>query len=135
MKIKNIDLTPGDAESIRTEKEHVHISTHFGFTMSHFGLRPKAMHVLLAPSHAGKTTFTLSFLVSILKNKINAEKNLKIFCYWSEETIDNIATHLSSMGAVGNKISRIDHVSELDESEYLELRLFEYLETLNKEQS
>lgn len=125
--INSVNITPSDAIRLRDEKEHVHISSNFSFTASHFGLRPKAMHVLLAPSHAGKTTFTLSLLASILKDHVNKSKNLKIACFWSEESVDDIALHLASMGLIGQRVADIDMMSEID-SDITELALFEYLE-------
>lgn len=125
--IKNISLDKDKAAELRDFRKSVLIGSNFSFLASHFGLRPKAMHVLLAPSHAGKTTLTLSLIKSLLIDPNNKEKNVKIASYFSEESLEDIALHLSDMGLIGTRVEEVDMISEIDQPRN-ELELFEYIE-------
>lgn len=125
--IHNLELNAQKAAEIRDFKETVLIGSNFSFLASHFGLRPRHTHVLLAPSHAGKTTLVTSLIRSLLISPENKQKNLKMAVFLSEESINDIELRLSDMGIVGDRVKTIDFMSEID-TKINKLKLFEYLE-------
>ncbi|MFT5519621.1 MAG: KaiC/GvpD/RAD55 family RecA-like ATPase [Enterobacterales bacterium] len=81
-------------EKIR-ENNKVYFNTGFNFLNQHNGIRPNKMHLLVAPTHVGKSTLTNSLISSIIENN----EDVKILLYLTEETVEDFKGAISSMNA------------------------------------
>lgn len=60
-------MSPEDIDKINELNKKVHFPSKFMFLMAHYGLRLKEVHVLLAPTGAGKSTLAKSLALEISK--------------------------------------------------------------------
>ena len=62
--------------------------TKFNFLKQHNGIRPNKFHLFIAPTGVGKSTLTRSLIYDMLEKN----KDMRIFLYITEETIEDFET-------------------------------------------
>jgi len=82
--LESLKYTKEEADMLTQRNQTVEYATKLGFLRSHKGLRSHKMHLLIAPTHGGKSTAVRSILFDLLINN----KNKKILIWLTEETID-----------------------------------------------
>jgi len=70
------------AEEYEKDLRRVYIQSNLPFLQVHNGLRPGKLHLVLGPTHTGKTTLVRSLLHDIMNNNIK----MKVLVWLSEET-------------------------------------------------
>jgi KaiC/GvpD/RAD55 family RecA-like ATPase len=70
-----------EADQLLEENKKIHYKTSFGFLLAHNGIRKNKMHLLIAPTHSGKSTFVRS----ILRDYIFNNKESKSMLWLTEE--------------------------------------------------
>lgn len=120
--LDKIETTPQELNDYKKIINQIFIGSSFEFINQINGLRPGCLHLLLAPTHAGKSTIVFSILRSLfIKNeKIQAQ------LFLSEEKPIDAKLKFNSMFTNAPKETNIEIMSELDEKTD-QLRLFEYL--------
>lgn len=88
----------------------------FNFFKSHNGLRENKMHLVIAPTSAGKSTFVRSVLTDLLFRN----KDKKILLWLTEETRDEFITEFASTVPEHEVLSNLRIVSEMNTSYDLE---------------
>lgn len=84
------------------------------FLKSHRGIRPNKMHLLIAPTHAGKSTMVRSIICDfIFKNK-----DKKILLILSEESREDFVTEFSNTVPAHDILGNIRILSEQDWSDH-----------------
>lgn len=125
MGLDNFNIKQSEINELKKIHEQTFIKSNFPFIAQICGLRPKCLHLILAPTHAGKTTFILSLKRDLhLNNPDN-----KILCYYSEESKSDIKTKFAMMFDGDVEADDIDAIYELEEK-MPEIALFEYLELM-----
>jgi KaiC/GvpD/RAD55 family RecA-like ATPase len=125
MGLDNFTIQQNEIAELRKVHYQTYIKSSWQFISQVHGLRPKCLHLILAPTHAGKTTFVLSLKRDLYLN--NQDK--KILCYYSEESKADVRTKFAMMFDGDVNADCIDAIYELEEK-MPEVALFEYLEIM-----
>lgn len=98
----------------------------FNFLNEHNGWRPGKTHLILAPTHAGKSTLTRSLVWDFVTNT-----DYETVLVWlSEESKDDFKTEFSKIGLPKDKGQRIIIVSEQDGDLSLEQKKILFAESI-----
>lgn len=94
------------------ECQVVHFKSDFNFLREHNGWRPGKMHLLLAPTNTGKSSWARSVIWDLMINNVN----LNIGLYLSEESTEDFKREWSKVNLVGTG-NNLDVLSEQDEDQ------------------
>ena len=83
--------TEEEQDKYKAENEESHFKSNFGFLNSHNGLRRKKMHLFIAPTGVGKSTF----IRSLVRDVIFHNPGKKVFVWLSEETTKEFKVQMS----------------------------------------
>jgi len=87
-----IELDKQDIIKYKVENNKTYYFTGLKFLNCHRGIRPNKMHLLMAPTHAGKSTLTRS----IITDFVYRNKGKKVMLVLSEETKQEFEAELSN---------------------------------------
>jgi Fe-S cluster assembly ATPase SufC len=104
-----IELNKDDMLKYKIDNNKTYFDTSLGFLKCHKGIRPNKMHLLLAPTHAGKSTLART----IITDFIYKNKDKKVLLILSEETKQDFESELSNAVDADDIISNIHVYSEL----------------------
>lgn len=104
-----IELNKDDMLKYKVDNNKTYFETGLGFLKCHKGIRPNKMHLLLAPTHAGKSTLART----IITDFIYKNKGKKVLLILSEETKEDFESELSNAVDADEIISNIHVYSEL----------------------
>ena len=88
---EKLELSEDQIEDYKNQTAKSHFRSNFNFLKSHNGLRKNKLHLLIAPTHAGKSTFVRSVICDLVFR--NSDK--KILLWLTEETIDEFKQEFS----------------------------------------
>jgi GTPase SAR1 family protein len=113
MYASKIELDEEQIKKYKTNSNKIFFETKLNFLKCHRGIRPNKMHLLIAPTHAGKSTLVRSLLCDyVFRNK-----DAKVLLILSEETRQDFLTEFSNTVPVHDVLSNIRVLSEQDWSD------------------
>lgn len=124
---EQFDETQEQARALTEESGECHYRSKLNFLKSHNGLRKNKMHMLIAPTHSGKSTFVRSIVRDIVFN--NQDK--KILIMLSEESVKEFKEEFYKGVPVGSHLKNLLAVSQKGSSysrEEFKARLLEIIE-------
>jgi hypothetical protein len=112
-----LELNQATADFFLHEQNREHLKTSFNFLKEHSGWRPGNVHLLIAPTHAGKSTWVRSVLWDIVTNNGFHGDSCSIGVHLSEESVDEFRLEVSKMRIPWDELSvEISVRSEQDET-------------------
>jgi len=99
--------------------------SHYNFLTTHRGFRDGKMHVLMGPTHAGKSTLVRSIVVDYLE--FNPDRNILVWL--SEESASDFATEFYASGYDPDKVDNLWVCSEQDDKVNNFNKLKEFIES------
>jgi hypothetical protein len=108
MKLESLKFTEEDSLRYRNLVNTVFFQTQLGFLRSHRGLRKNKMHLLISPTHGGKSTAVRSILYDFLRN--NQDKQVLIVL--SEETTEEFKIEFSKTFKSDDILENVTLLSE-----------------------
>jgi len=75
----------------KDKNETIYFNSKFNFLNQHNGIRPNKMHLLIAPTHVGKSTL----VHSIIDSTVVDNNNISVMLYLTEETTDDYISAIS----------------------------------------
>ena len=113
MYASKIELDEEQIKKYKINSNKIFFETKLNFLKCHRGIRPNKMHLLIAPTHAGKSTLVRSLLCDyVFRNK-----DAKVLLILSEETRQDFLTEFSNTVPVHDVLSNIRILSEQDWSD------------------
>lgn len=116
MRLETLKYTDDEARTYKSITEKVFFKTKFAFLRSHRGIRKNKMHLLISPTHGGKSTTVRSVLFDIIMN--NREKHVLIVL--SEETIEEFKIEFSKTFPSHDILENVTLISEQDGAKDIE---------------
>ena len=110
MRLESLKYSNEDAAKYKLESNLIHFKTDLAFLKIHNGLRLLKMHLLLSPTHGGKSTLVRSVVFDMLKNN----KLIKILIILSEETIEEFKAEFSKTFPAHEILENVTLISEQD---------------------
>jgi archaellum biogenesis ATPase FlaH len=113
MYASKIEIDEEQIKEYKIKSNTTFFETKLNFLKCHKGIRPNKMHLLIAPTHAGKSTLVRSVLCDfVFRNK---DKNVLLIL--SEETREDFLTEFSNTVPAHDVLSNIRILSEQDWSD------------------
>lgn len=113
MYASKVELDKEKIEEYKKQSNTIYFNTRINFLKNHNGIRPNKMHLVIAPTHAGKSTLVRT----ILTDFVFRNKDKKVLLILSEESREDFLAEFSSAVPVDNVLSNIRILSEQDWSE------------------
>ena len=108
MYLDSLKYTDAEASEYEIKSNQVDFRTNLAFLKCHKGIRKNKMHLLMAPTHGGKSTVVRTALVDLLKNN----KTKKILIWLTEETIDEFKQEFSKTFPSHDILENVSILSE-----------------------
>ena len=110
MYASKIELDKEKIAEYKTQSNTIYFNTKINFLHQHKGLRPNKMHLLIAPTHAGKSTLVRTLLIDF----VFRNKDKKVLLVLSEETKDDFLAEFSNGVPDDDVLGNIRILSEQD---------------------
>lgn len=110
MKLETLHYSDSESAEYKTLSKKVFFQTKFAFLRSHRGLRENKMHLLISPTHGGKSTAVRSTLFDVILN--NRDKRVLIVL--SEETVEEFKIEFSKTFPSHDILGNVMLMSEQD---------------------
>jgi hypothetical protein len=110
MKLETLNYTNDEAIGYQRLVKQVFFQTKFAFLRIHRGLRENKMHLLISPTHGGKSTAVRSVLFDVVLN--NRDKQVLIIL--SEETVEEFKIEFSKTFPSHDILDNVTIMSEQD---------------------
>jgi KaiC/GvpD/RAD55 family RecA-like ATPase len=107
---ESLELSDDNIKQYTIDSNSVHYVSNFNFLKSHKGIRRNKLHLLIAPTHAGKSTLVRSLLCDF----IFRNKGKKILLWLTEESKEEFRQEFSSTVPAHDILANISIVSEMD---------------------
>lgn len=108
MYLESLEYSEEESRDYNAKSKQVYFQTKLAFLRSHRGIRENKMHVLIAPTHGGKSTAVRSVIFDIITNN----KNKKILIWLSEETMGEFKQEFSKAFPSHSALSNVAGLSE-----------------------
>lgn len=112
---ETVDLHQEEIDNLIEENNHQYYKSDFHFVNEHKGWRPKGFHLVMAPTHHGKSTLTRSLCWDFLIN--NTSLLDKASLWLSEESKDDFRKEFAKIKMERQHSMRLTIESELDQSQ------------------
>lgn len=108
MYLDGLKFSEEEAKEYSRKTSEVNYNTKLKFLKTHNGLRDFKMHLLISPTHAGKSTAIRSILFDILSNN----RNKKVLIWLTEETIDEFKSEFCNAFPSHSILDNVALISE-----------------------
>lgn len=99
-----------EQDKLVKENEKMHFQSNFAFLNSHNGLRRGKMHLFIAPTGVGKSTFVRS----LVRDIVFKNKDAKVFLWVTEESKEDVKSQLAYCMPSSKQLENIVIFSELN---------------------
>ena len=120
-------MSPDQIAQYKKDAETTHYKSDFNFLNTHNGWRIGKIHLIVAPTHAGKSTLTRSMIWDFVINNPDSV----VYLWLSEESKEDFLQELSKVGLQQEQLYRIHVFSEQDRDMSISERKLFFAETLN----
>lgn len=110
---EKFELTESLKTQLNAESHECHFRSAFNFLKAHNGIRKNKLHLLIAPTHSGKSTVARSIIRDIIFN--NRDK--KVLLWLTEETKKEFMIEFSETVPVCDRLNNLTLVSEMQFSD------------------
>lgn len=127
MFLESLKYSQEEAEKLSRLNETIHFHTRLSFLKTHRGIRDKKMHILMSPTHGGKSTAVRSVLSDLLINN----KTKKILIWLTEETIEEFKEEFCKTFPSHSILDNVSILSEQDGEpthDEIKLNIYEAIE-------
>ena len=109
MYLSELNLTEQDIKQYEVNSKTSDFRSSFNFFNCHRGIRKNKMHLLIAPTSAGKSTFVRSVLCDL----VFRNKDKKVLLWLTEESIEDFKQEFSATVPANDVLKNITMISEM----------------------
>jgi len=110
MRLESLSYSNEEVSKYQQITKQVYFQTKFAFLRSHRGLRENKMHLLISPTHGGKSTAVRSILFDVILNN----RNKQVLIILSEETVEEFKIEFSKTFPAHDILENVTLLSEQD---------------------